>query len=143
MKQIILVCTLLISSIVFSQTGPAITLNNDLMNCQVEFKLYQINTTTMDCTSLIVTNHALGVSTCCYTVSPYPGHAFVKVDVQKGGGTPSCFITTIEPNDSPCDTITIEEHEHFEQCCSSSIAGGTSIKWSGGMASPVITVQND
>lgn len=144
MKRIIFVCMLLISAITFSQgTGPSITLHNDLANCQVEYELYQINTTTLDCTSLIVSTHALGVLTYGYVVNPFPGHAFVKVKVQKGGGTPSCFIAIVEPNDSPCNSVAIPEFVHFDQCCSSSISGGMSVKWTGGMASPNIVTQND
>jgi len=132
---------LLGSFVSFSQTGPDITINNNLVNCQIEITFFQINTTTMDCGALVNSSFGLGVMS-TQTISPLPGHAFVKAFVQKGGGTPACFSAMIEPNDSPCDSISIDDSEYFFQCCSSSIAGGTYVKWSGGMGGPVITVEN-
>ena len=141
-KQLFTACLFLTAFVSYSQgTGPSITVNNTLLNCQIEVTFYQMNTTTMDCGALISTSFGLGVMS-TQTVSPMPGHAFVRAFVQKGGGTPSCFMAWVEPNDSPCDTISINEGEYFSQCCSSSLAGGTHVKWSGGMGGPVIEVGN-
>ncbi len=97
----------------------------------------------MDCSpsELVTMTFGLGV-TSSQTVSPDPGHAFVKAYVQKGGGTPMCFNALVEPNDSPCDVGSIDEGQYFPQCCSSSIGGGTYVVWSGGMMMPSIIIGN-
>lgn len=144
MKNIISIFLLLVVSQVFAQTGPSITINNNLVNCQVQVRLYQINTTAMDCSpsGLVVIETGLGVMS-SQTLNPMPDHAFVRAEVVKGGGDWSCFYALIEPDASPCDSLSIPESKFFWQCCSSSVAGGTRVTWDGGMLAPEINIFNE
>lgn len=130
----------MLSTFAFAQ-GPSITVNNNLFNCQIEVTLYQMDTGTMDCTSLTTISFGLGVSS-SQTVSPDPGYVFVRAYVQKGGGTPACFNALVEPNSSPCDVGTIPSGTSFPQCCPSSLSGTTYVGWTGGMGAPVLTITN-
>ena len=144
MKNVLFILSLVVVSQMFAQTGPSITINNNLINCQIQVRLYQMNSDTMDCSTseLIIIETGLGVMS-SQTLTPMPDHVFVRAEVAKGGGDWSCFYAIIEPDASPCDNLSISESEYFWQCCSSSVAGGTKVVWDGGMIAPEINIFND